>query len=164
MDNILVWLIPILSPLVTIIVTVMTCRWQLRTELRKISENIVSDKKFRAYYSAVNLFYTIMSESKMNGLMTQASDKFPEMMKVKEDLFVYGSDDAFRAFTDYLCTCTANDPKIDYFKPFLDFMLIVRKEISGGKSTITTDDIMLNIMQSKEELRKYHQYVNGKVY
>lgn len=161
MDNISVWLIPILSPLVTIIVTAMTCRWQLRTELRKISENIVSDKKYKAYYNAVNLFYTIMSETKMNGIMAQTSDKFPEMMKVKEDLFVYGSDDAFRAFTNYLCTCTAKDPKEDFFKPFLDFMLIVRREISGGKSTITTDDIMLNIMQSKEELRKYHQYVNG---
>lgn len=36
-------------------------------------------------------------------------------------------------------------------------MLIVRREISGGKSSIATDDIMLNLMQSKEELRKYHE-------
>lgn len=42
-------------------------------------------------------------------------------------------------------------------------MVIVRKEISGGKSTINADDIMLNIMQSKNELRKYHQYEKWKV-
>ena len=38
-------------------------------------------------------------------------------------------------------------------------MLIVRREISGGKSSISTDDIMLNLMQSKEELRKYHEFL-----
>ena len=39
----------------------------------------------------------------------------------------------------------------------------VKKEISGGKSTITTDDILLNLMQSKEELCKYHEYQKNMV-
>jgi hypothetical protein len=41
-------------------------------------------------------------------------------------------------------------------------MLIVRKEISGGKSKLTTDDILLNIMQSHEELRKYQVFCGFK--
>ena len=45
---------------------------------------------------------------------------------------------------------------------FLNFMLIVRKEISGGKSKLTTDDILLNIMQSHEELRKYQVFCGFK--
>ena len=36
-------------------------------------------------------------------------------------------------------------------------MLIVRKEISGGKSAISTDDIMLNLLQSRSELQKFHE-------
>lgn len=160
MDNISAWLVPLLSSIVSVVVTVLTCRWQLRTELRKISENIVSDKKYRAYYNAVNLFYTVMSEVKNKGTSGQMSDKFQDMLKVKEDLFVYGSDEAFRAFTNYLCTCTSSSPNTDSFKPFFEFMLVIRKEISGGKSTITTDDIMLNITQSKEELRKYHEVID----
>ena len=154
------WIIPILSSLVTIIATVLACRLQLRNELRKISENIVSDKKYKAYYNAVNLFYTVMSESKKNGCIGENLDRFQEMLKVKEELFVYGSDKAFLAFTEYLCVCSEKSQDTDYFRPFLNFMLIIRKEISGGKSTITTDDIMLNIMQSKEELLKYHEAVN----
>lgn len=49
-----------------------------------------------------------MSEIKMKGIMEQTSDKLPDMMKVKTDLFVYGSDEAFRAFTNYLCYCSSN--------------------------------------------------------
>lgn len=39
-------------------------------------------------------------------------------------------------------------------------MLIVRKEISGGKSAISTDDIMLNLLQSRSELQKFHELKN----
>ena len=62
----------------------------------------------------------------------------------------------------YLCSCTPNTDGNDVFKPLLDFMLIVRKEISGGKSSISTDDIMLNLMQSREELCKYHEILKTK--
>ena len=158
MNNISDWIIPISSSLVTIIVTVMTCKWQMRTELRKILESYVSDKKYKAYYDAVNLVFTIIEESRQNKTVNSDA-RFHDLLKVKQDIFVYGSDEAFRAFTAYLCSCTPNSDGSDVFKPLLDFMLIVRREISGGKSSISIDDIMLNLMQSKEELRKYHEFL-----
>lgn len=103
-----------------------------------------------------------MNENKQGKAQTSpiSSDKFEVMLKVKQDLFVYGSDEAFRAFTRFLCEST-NDQQRDYFTPFLDFMVIVRKEMSGGKSKITTDDIMLNLMQSEKELQKYHDFLHN---
>lgn len=161
MDNLQEWIVPILSSFVAIVVAVMTCRWQMRTELRKILENYVSDKKYKAYYDVVNLVFTVLEESRQNKAVN-SNARFHDMLKVKQDLFVYGSDEAFRAFTAYLCSCSPNSDGNDVFKPLLDFMLIVRKEISGGKSSISTDDIMLNLMQNREELRKYHELLKTK--
>lgn len=161
MENLSEWIVPILSSLVAIVVAVMTCRWQMRTELRKILENYVSDKKYKAYYDVVNLVFTVLEESRQNKAVN-SNARFHDMLKVKQDLFVYGSDEAFRAFTEYLCSCSPNSDGNDVFKPLLDFMLIVRKEISGGKSSISTDDIMLNLMQNREELRKYHEFLKTK--
>lgn len=161
MDNLNEWIVPILSSIVAIVVAVMTCRWQMRTELRKILENYVSDKKYKAYYDVVNLVFTVLEESRQNKAVN-SNVRFHDMLKVKQDLFVYGSDEAFRAFTAYLCSCSPNSDGNDVFKPLLDFMLIVRKEISGGKSSISTDDIMLNLMQNREELRKYHELLKTK--
>lgn len=161
MENLNEWIVPILSSLVAIVVAVMTCRWQMRTELRKILENYVSDKKYKAYYDVVNLVFTVLEESRQNKAVN-SNARFHDMLKVKQDLFVYGSDEAFRAFTAYLCSCSPNSDGNDVFKPLLDFMLIVRKEISGGKSSISTDDIMLNLMQNREELRKYHEFLKTK--
>ena len=55
---------------------------------------------------------------------------------------------------------SSKDQQSDYFTPFLNFMLIVRKEISGGKSAISTDDIMLNLLHSRSELQKFHELKN----
>lgn len=107
MENLQEWIVPIFSSIVAIVVAVRTCRWQMRTELRKILESYVSDKKYKAYYAAVNLVFTRLEEGRQN--KTVDSDaRFHELLKVKQDLFVYGSDDAFRAFTEYLCSCTSN--------------------------------------------------------
>ena len=161
MDNLQEWIVTILSSMVAIAVAVMTCRWQMRTELRKILESYVSDKKYKAYYDAVNLVFTLLEEGRQKKTVN-SNARFHDLLKVKQDLFVYGSDEAFRAFTAYLCSCTPNSDGNNVFKPLLDFMLIVRKEISGGKSSISTDDIMLNLMQSKEELRIYHEFIKTK--
>lgn len=158
MGNFQEWIVPILSSIVAVEVAVMTCKWQMRTELRKILESYVSDKKYKAYYDAVNLVFTLLEEGRQNKTVNSDA-RFHDLLKVKQDLFVYGSDEAFRSFTAYLCSCTPNSDGSDVFKPLLDFMLIVRREISGGKSSISTDDIMLNLMQSKEELRKYHDFL-----
>ena len=161
MGNLQEWIVTILSSMVAIAVAVMTCRWQMRTELRKILESYVSDKKYKAYYDAVNLVFTLLEEGRQKKTVN-SNARFHDLLKVKQDLFVYGSDEAFRAFTAYLCSCTPNSDGNNVFKPLLDFMLIVRKEISGGKSSISTDDIMLNLMQSKEELRIYHEFIKTK--
>lgn len=165
METISEWAAPILTSFAAIIAAAFTCKRQMQTEMRKILENYVSDKKYKAYYNAVNLFYTIMNDNKKEKTKTKNSTsspiKFEDILKVKQDLFVYGSDDAFRAFTKFLCASTDNQ-QVDTFTPYLNFMLIVRKEISGGKSTITTDDILLNLMQSSKELQKYHELANNK--
>lgn len=57
METISEWVVPILTSIAAIIAAAFTCKWQMQTEMRKILENYVSDKKYKAYcnYSAVAL-------------------------------------------------------------------------------------------------------------
>ena len=80
---------------------------------------------------------------------------FQDMIKVKQDLFMYGSDESFKAFTEFLCSSSDEDKK-NNFVDFLNFMIIIRKELSGGRSPINGDDLLLNLMQSEIELQKFH--------
>ena len=120
MGNLQEWIVPILTSIVAVAVAVMTCKWQMRTELRKILESYVSDKKYKAYYDAVNLVFILLEEGRQK--KTVYSDaRFHDLLKVKQDLFVYGSDEAFRSFTAYLCSCT---PQILMVVTFLSLCLI----------------------------------------
>lgn len=120
MGNLQEWIVPILTSIVAVAVAVMTCKWQMRTELRKILESYVPDKKYKAYYDAVNLVFTLLEEGRQK--KTVYSDaRFHDLLKVKQDLFVYGSDEAFRSFTAYLCSCT---PQILMVVTFLSLCLI----------------------------------------
>ena len=53
METISEWAVPILTSFAAIIAAAFTCKWQMQTEMRKILENYVSDKKYKAYYNAV---------------------------------------------------------------------------------------------------------------
>lgn len=143
----------ITSAVAGIIVAVLTWKFQMRTEFSKILESYISDKKYKAYYNAIDLFYRVMSSSKTNKVKEPVT--FNNMLKVKQDLFMYGSDESFKAFTLYLCLSTESNQK-NSFEAFLNFMIIIRKELSGGKSSITDKDILLNIMQSETELKKFY--------
>ena len=49
------WIVAIITSMFAVAAAALTCRWQMKTEMRKILENYVSDKKYKAYYNAVNL-------------------------------------------------------------------------------------------------------------
>lgn len=146
----------IVSAIAGILLAVLTWRFQMKMEFSKILESYVSDKKYKAYYNAIDLFYQIMSASKTNN---KEPVTVKHMIKVKQDLFMYGSDESFKAFTKYLCLSTESNQK-ESFDAFLNFMIIIRKELSGTKSSITKKDILLNIMQSKSELEKFYDAIS----
>lgn len=82
MDNLQEWIVPILSSIVAVAVAVMTCKWQMRTELRKILESYVSDKKYKAYYDAVNLVFTLLEEGRQKKTVNSDA-RFHDLLKVK---------------------------------------------------------------------------------
>lgn len=48
MSNLQEWVVPIFSSIAAIVIAVLTCRWKMSTELRKIRENYAADKKYKA--------------------------------------------------------------------------------------------------------------------
>lgn len=50
------WIVAIITSMFAVAAAALTCRWQMKTEMRKILENYVSDKKYKAYYNAETCF------------------------------------------------------------------------------------------------------------
>lgn len=135
----------------------------------QINENVYLDLKNRPQFHEDTLISIGYIDAKRQ-VANKENDKTLSLQTA--ELFEQlKSDENDEVLDNLIQTITESDKKLgdvygkdnDIFKPLLDFMLIVRKEISGGKSSISIGDIMLNLMQSREELRKYHEFLKVKM-
>ena len=144
-------LIAIFTILVPAIVTGagIVIAWQTE-KLRTMREQL-SEKKYTAYSNAVKMFYSVLKDSKMNK-PTSNDAMLLEIIDIKRDIFMYGSDKVFKAFNSWLLSTTRDDSS--QISAFLEFVLEMRKDLCNNKSSLTKRDILLNLTQSEEEAQK----------
>ena len=136
-------------------ITIVILGWYIhrQTEKIKVMENLISEKKNEAYSSFVGLFYDLLKQSKENkGLDTH--DGLEKMMEIKKTLFMYGSDRVFKAMNEWLKYCNPQYDQKEMLNKVLKLLVLIRKDLQNN-SKLKVDDILLNIMQSEEEVKKF---------
>jgi len=139
----------ILSVVLSALLIVLGWMYTRRTEELKIMRSQLSERKHKAYADLVATFYSVFKDTK-NHEQTDMKAAMSKMIDAKRDIFMYGSDEVFRAFNKWLES--ASQPW--QFDEFLKFILSIRKDICG-KTKLTADDVLLNLTQDKEELKKF---------
>ena len=145
-------IIAVLSVFTSAIVTIagIIIAWQTE-KLRTMREQL-SEKKYNAYADAVKMFYSVFKDVNANRTTNNSAMK-NQMVDIKRDIFMYGSDKVFKTFNKWLLSTTESNEKIQ-LAVFLDFVLEMRKDLCNNKTKLKTHDILLNLTQSEEEARK----------
>lgn len=65
--------------------------------------------------------------------MVNSDDRCHELLKVKQDFYIYGSYDAFRTFTEYLCSCSPSADGTDIFKHYLILCWLLEEKYQEEK-------------------------------
>ena len=144
-------ILELISIALSALLIVLGWLYSRRTEEVKIMRSQLSERKHKAYADIITTFYSVLKDTKNN---KETSEKLimSKMIDAKRDIFMYGSDEVFKAFNRWLVN--ASQPW--QFDEFLKFILNIRKDICG-KTKLTTDDILLNLLQNKEEIRKFKE-------
>ena len=145
-------LIALLSILISAIVALAGFIIARQTEKLRTMREQLSEKKYNAYADAVKMFYSVLKESKLN-IPTDNEKRVQEMIDIKRDIFMYGSDKVFKAFNNWLLYSNTTNNQ-EQLAAFLDFVLEMRKDLCNNKTKLTQHDILLNLTQSEEEARK----------
>ena len=146
-------IIAILSILISAIVAVAGIVIAQQSERLRAMREQLSEKKCKAYADAMMIFYSVLKDSQLHR-PTDNKAMMQKMIDTKKDIFMYGSDKVFRSFNKWLVVAFDNKNK-NQFDAFMEFVLEMRKDIFNGKTKLTKHDILLNLMQSEEEARKY---------
>ncbi len=144
-------IIALLSIVISAIVALAGFIIARQTEKLRTMREQLSEKKYKAYADAVKMFYSVLKDAKANRT-TNNGVMMEEMIDIKRDIFMYGSDKVFKAFNTWLLSTTTSNDKAQ-FSQFLDFVLEMRKDLCNGKTNLTKHDILLNLTQSEEEAR-----------
>jgi len=142
-----------IASLAGIIIVVLGWYIHRQTERIKVMENLISEKKNEAYSEFVGLFYELLTQSKENKSL-DTHDELIKMMKIKKTIFMYGSDQVFKAMNEWLKYCNPQYDQKEMLNKVLELLVLIRKDLQYN-SNLKVDDILLNIMQSEEELEKY---------
>ena len=136
-------------------ITIVILGWYIhrQTERIKVMENLISEKKNEAYSSFVGLFYDLLKQSKENKSL-DTHDGLEKMMEIKKTLFLYGSDRVFKAMNEWLKYCNPQYDQKEMLNEVLKLLVLIRKDLQNN-SKLKVDDILLNIMQSEEEVKKF---------
>ena len=136
-------------------ITIVILGWYIhrQTERIKVMENLISEKKNEAYSSFVGLFYDLLKQSKENKSL-DTHDGLEKMMEIKKTLFMYGSDRVFKAMNEWLKYCNPQYDQKEMLNKVLKLLVLIRKDLQNN-SKLKVDDILLNIMQSEEEIKKF---------
>ena len=136
-------------------ITIVILGWYIhrQTEKIKVMENLISEKKNEAYSSFVGLFYDLLKQSKENKSL-DTHDGLEKMMEIKKTIFMYGSDRVFKAMNEWLKYCNPQYDQKEMLNKVLKLLVLIRKDLQNN-SKLKVDDILLNIMQSEEEVKKF---------
>ena len=136
-------------------ITIVILGWYIhrQTEKIKVMENLISEKKNEAYSSFVGLFYDLLKQSKENKSL-DTHDGLEKMMEIKKTLFMYGSDRVFKAMNEWLKYCNPQYDQKEMLNKVLKLLVLIRKDLQNN-SKLKVDYILLNIMQSEEEVKKF---------
>ena len=147
-------LLGIISAIATIACAVFGAMLHRKTERIKIMEGRLSEKRYSAYAKLYDFFYELFKGQKDNKKINNIEMR-NKLLDAKKELIMYGTDNVVLALNKYLTSLTDKDmsTQLDYF---LDIMLLIRKDMCG-KSKLCKDDIMLNIIQDKNEMQKFKE-------
>ena len=130
---------------------------QRKTEKIKIIESQLSEKKYKAYAELVGIFFSLLKHIK-RGTTANNNEMMAKMLESKKDIFIYGSDEVLNKFNIWLCSTNSEIENSLQMKYFLDLMLEVRRDMSSNRTKITKKDILINLMQKRDEVESYREW------
>lgn len=145
-------LLGLFSIITTILCVVLGDMLRRKTELIKIMEKQLSEKRYAAYANLYDLFYELLKDTRNDKAIKNDMMK-NKLMDAKKELIMYGSDEVIFALNRYLSSLSEENSysQLNYF---LDLMVLIRKDMCG-KTKVKREDILLNIMQNKKELKQF---------
>jgi hypothetical protein len=126
--------------------------WLIRheRERREAIESELSEKKYAAYTTLINIFFDVLKASKAG--QRPSSDLGTRMMDANKDLLIFGSDEVFLTYQAW--TRSLPEGQKVMLHKFAEVIIAIRRDMGHAKTTLTTDDVLRSFIIDFDEQRQ----------
>jgi len=127
--------------------------WLLKDEKerRREIEKQLSEKKYNVYIRIIELFFSVVNGVRMKKDLP-TDDLVNTLMKIMEELLVYGSDSVVKKFSYWKRHAGENDG-IGAIVVFAEIILEIRKDMGQPESKVDIDDLLGMFITDYETLK-----------
>lgn len=143
-----------LVPLLGIIVVILGWRIQRKTDRIKIIESQLSVLKAQAYTQVYDFFFDFLRDYNGSKKVNESKARHA-LFEVKKTVLNYGSDEVIDSLSRWLRATTEKADANGIMEIMGDLLVAMRKDMGYPNTKITSDDILLYIMQDRTEFEKF---------
>jgi hypothetical protein len=119
-------------------------------ERREAIESEVSEKKYSAYMTLINIFFEVFKASKLK--KGPPADLPTRMMDANKDLLIFGTDGVFLTYQAW--TRSSSDGQKAMLHMVGAVILAIRRDMGHPKTKLTTDDVLRSFISDFDEERE----------
>ena len=138
-----------LSPILLAILGGVGWLYRHEKERREAVERQLSEHKYRAYITLLDIFFDVMKAIKAGKTIDQ-SDLIDRMFDANKDLILYGSDDVVNTYQKWLGSSRKGNVKLDQFG---EIIISIRRDMGNPKTKITSEEVLRQFIVDYEDAK-----------
>jgi len=138
-----------LSPILLAILGGIGWLYRHEKERREAVERQLSEHKYKAYMTLLDIFFDMMKATKAGKTIDQ-TDLIDRMFDANKDLILYGSDDVVNTYQKWLGNARKEKVKLGQFG---EIVISIRRDMGNPKTKITSEEVLRQFIVDYEDAK-----------
>ena len=116
-------------------------------ERREVVEDQLSEKKYNAYMTLINIFYEVFKATSTG--RKPPNDLVTRVIDANKELLIFGSDQVYRDWQAWTLSKTTDDEA--RLHELANVILQIRRGMGNPNTTLTSDDVLRSLITNYDE-------------
>jgi hypothetical protein len=142
-------LLTAVTPVLVLLLGGLGWLYKHERERRAAAEQQVSERKYQAYVTLMNIFFEQFKTSRHGQRVSQ--DKLADLMAdANKDLMLFGSDDVLRLYQNWLYNTRRGLVDMEQFGGII---VAIRKDMGHHNTSITSDEVLRQLITDYDKAK-----------
>lgn len=141
--------VPALTTILVVLLGGVGWLYRHERERRTAAEQQVSERKYRAYITLLDIFFDMMKDQR-HGKKPSEATLVDRMTEANKELMLYASDDVLALYQHWLAESRQGVMDLGQFG---DLIVAIRRDMGHAKTQVTADDVLRQMITDYDKAK-----------